>query len=179
MFPTSAKPTDAKGMKNHRRYNHNMSQRTSLTFWCFILFLVPLHGHSAHLRPIFGRVQAKIIWFLCMTNLKTSGEHLLLRAAPWSRSLSGSRRFFTSQIPGMKDHAVATIVAENCHQITRCSCRQTGIRQKPKSLVSPASPPPWFGDFGEALWNRQDFQTRKLSCKVSTCRPIWKELQNC
>ena len=117
-----------------------MSQRTSLTFWCFILGLVPLHGHSAHLRPIFGRVQTKIIWFLCMTNLKTSGEHLLLRAALWSRSLSGSRWFFTSQIPRMKDHAVVTIVAENCHEIAECSCRQTGIQQKLKSLVQQPLP---------------------------------------
>ena len=126
--------------KTYRRYNHNMSQRTSLTFWCFILGLVPLHGHSAHLRPIFGRVQAKILWFLCMTNLKTSGEHLLLPAAPWSRSLSGIRQFFTSQIPRMKDHTVVTIVAENCHEITECSCCQTGIRQKLKSLVQQPLP---------------------------------------
>ena len=117
-----------------------MSQRTSLIFWCFILGLVPLHGHSAHLRPIFGRVQVKIIWFLCMTNLKTSGEHLLLLAAPWSRSLSGSRKLFTSQIPRMKDHAVVTIVAENCHEIAECSCRQTGIQQKLKSLVQQPLP---------------------------------------
>ena len=40
----------------------------------------------------------------------------------------------------MKDHAVVTIVAENCHQITRCSCSQTGIRQKLKSLVQKPLP---------------------------------------
>ena len=80
-FPPQQNQQTQRAWKTHRPYNHNMSQRTSLTFWCFILGLVPLHGHSAHLRPIFGRVQAKIIRFLCMTNLNTSGEHLLLTSA--------------------------------------------------------------------------------------------------
>ena len=150
-----------------------MSQRTSLTFWCFILGFVPLHSLSAHLRPIFGRVQAKIIWFL---NLKTSGEHLLLGAMiqviEWKQAVF--------HVPNSSNEG-SRCSHDRCWKLPPDYPMLLPPNRHPAKaqIFGPATPPPWLGMFGQALWNAQDFQTRKLSCRVSTCLPLWKELQNC
>ena len=176
MFPTAAKPTEAKGMKNLSTVQSQhvtkdifdilmLHSRLGATSW-------PQRSSEAHFWT--GASEDYLV------SLHDESENIRSR---WALALVGSTVIQVIEWKQAVFHVPNSRNEGSCCSHDRCRKLPPDYtmllppnRHPAKAPVFPETPPP-FGDFG-ALWNGQDFQTRKLSCRVSTCC-LWKELQNC